>query len=176
MPRSTVLLESWNIYAIRDDNSDGYLDAGELSDATLDETDAVTGAYSFSLAPGRYFICEETGGSTWTQSSPLSGDADYTAECDDQNATFDPDLATGGYYVTVTSQSTDIEQRLRQLALATKSGSKFEDQDADGSHGGRSTVLARVLERSTPSATTTVTPSSMPASCRDATSLRRPMR
>ncbi|HEU5324463.1 MAG TPA: hypothetical protein VFV59_01115 [Candidatus Limnocylindria bacterium] len=127
-----ALLEGWNIYAIRDDNGDGQLDAAELSDWTLDETDAVTGAYSFSLSPGKYFICEETGGSAWSQSSPASGQTGFTGECDDQNATANPDLAPGGYYITVTSQSTDTGNEFGNFRQGTKSGTKYHDLNADG--------------------------------------------
>ncbi len=69
------------------------------------------GDYSFTPGPGSYFICEsaQNGGSAPGRSRRRSsGDTDYTAECDDQNGTFDLDLATGGYCIAVTSQSTDI--------------------------------------------------------------------
>jgi hypothetical protein len=132
---SDVKLAGWVVDAIRDDNGDGQLDAAELSDMASYTTDATTGAYTFSLAPGKYFVCEEAqkpGETGWLQSSPETGDTGFTAECDDQNATANPDLAPGGYYITVTSQSTDTNNEFGNFKQATKAGVKFHDRNADG--------------------------------------------
>ena len=126
------LLAGWKIFAIHDDNNDGFLDLGELADATMTTTAAVTGAYSFTLAPGNYFICEEVGATGWTQSSPIATDTGATEECDDQQATADPDLAPVGYYINVTSQSTDTNNEFGNFRSGTKSGFKYEDEANNG--------------------------------------------
>ena len=103
-------LAGWRIWAIADGNNDGQLDAGSWPPRSSDLTDAGTGAYSFSLAPGKYFICEEAQrapDTDWSQSSPEVGDTEYTDECDDANATADPDLATAGYYITLDPSEVD---------------------------------------------------------------------
>ena len=138
-------LDGWRIWAIADTGATpGQLEASEVTAAvtasSFYDTDLVTGAYTFSLAPGNYFICEETQ-TGWNQTSPQVGDTDFTTECGDQNGTAEPDLATGGYYITVTSQSTDTNNEFgnRQPpgnGNGTKSGHKYEDENANGNDDG----------------------------------------
>ncbi|MDQ2636257.1 MAG: hypothetical protein M3Y83_05185 [Actinomycetota bacterium] len=129
-------LSGWKIWAIRDANANGELEQSEYDAAvTANSFDVTDPGYSFSLAPGKYFICEETQ-SGWTQSSPQAGDTDFTAECDDLNATVSPDLATGGYLITVTSGSVDTGNEFGNFQAGTKSGTKFEDENANGTDDG----------------------------------------
>ena len=81
-------------------------------------TDA-NGAYSFSVAPGSYTVCE-TVPTGYTQSFPTSG-----ANC----------AAHGGglgYAITLTSGQTDSDNDFGNFQNATVSGMKFKDADADG--------------------------------------------
>src|SRR6266508_730655 len=84
-------------------------------------TTDVNGDYSFSVAPGSYTVCE-TVPTGFTQSFPTAG-ADCTGH----------DGASGfGYAITLTSGETDSGNDFGNFRNATKSGTKFEDLDADG--------------------------------------------
>jgi len=118
-------------------NADGVRDAGEpgIADVQIHlfgtdgagnavhqhaTTDA-NGAYSFSVAPGSYTVCESVPAG-FTQSFPSSG-----ADCAGH------DGASGfGYAITLTSGETDSGNDFGNFRNATKSGTKFEDLNADG--------------------------------------------
>ncbi len=125
-------LSGWSIKAIRDDG-DAEMEATDAVAANITSTTTDgSGNYSFTLAPGTYFVCEsaQNGGSGWTQSSPQSGDTGYTAECGDADAP--AGLAAAGYYVTITSQSSEINNEFGNYKSGTKSGFKYEDENANG--------------------------------------------
>ncbi|MGH2489612.1 MAG: SdrD B-like domain-containing protein, partial [Candidatus Limnocylindria bacterium] len=115
-------LAGWTIKAYADNDSSGTLNAGDTLAAT-DTTDAVTGAYSFSLDPGDYVICEVLQAG-WTQSEPVNTICDFDA--------IDATLADGGYAVTITSGSTEENNDFGNWRQGTKSGSKFNDESNDG--------------------------------------------
>ena len=64
-------LGGWRIEAYADDGdgtmSQAEFDAGEVA---FDVTDAATGAYSLTLDPGDYIVCEVLQ-ANWTQSAPI---------------------------------------------------------------------------------------------------------
>src|SRR4029453_2776896 len=70
---------------------------------------------------GHYLVCE-VAQATWTQSAP-----DNT-KC----AAGSPTLADGGFAVTITSGSSEPNNNFGNFQQGTKSGVKFEDEDADG--------------------------------------------
>ena len=89
-------LNGWTIYVYEDDGDTAdMLDANDTQ-VTSDMTSG-SGAYSFSLTPGDYIVCE-VGQSNWTQTEPVN------SVC-----AADPDtlgLEDGGYAFTVTSGQT----------------------------------------------------------------------
>jgi hypothetical protein len=125
-------LAGWTINAYADTDQNGVLSLAEYNAGTAatDVTDA-TGAYSLSLNPGgahagKYIVCE-VAQATWTQSAP--GGAD---ECTGGVPTLAPD----GWAITITSGSTDTGNDFGNYQNGTKSGTKFEDEDADGTDDG----------------------------------------
>ncbi|MGH2489360.1 MAG: SdrD B-like domain-containing protein, partial [Candidatus Limnocylindria bacterium] len=118
-------LVGWTIKAFNDNDSSGTLNAGDTLAAT-DVTDA-TGAYSFSLDPGDYVVCEVLQ-ANWTQSEPSN------AICDDD--TIDATVADGGYAVTITSGSSEPGNDFGNFQVGTKSGHKYEDENANGADDG----------------------------------------
>ncbi len=84
------------IKAFRDDDGDGVKDAGEIGTPDYTATTAeTTGAYSMSMTPGKYWVCEVVAGS-WTQSFP-SG-----TTCSGITG-----VGAGGYYIDLDSNETD---------------------------------------------------------------------
>ena len=120
-------LADWTINAYADTDGDGVLDATEYAAGAedTDDTDA-TGAYELSLDPGKYVVCEETESAAWTQSAPNN------TICAAGAATLEP----GGWAITITSGSTDTGNDFGNFQNGTKSGTKFEDLDADGTDDG----------------------------------------
>src|SRR2546422_7345535 len=108
-------LPGWTINAYVDANGNGMLDAGETTVATSAVTDGV-GAYSLSLNPGKYIICEVQQ-APWTQSEPAN------TKCG---------ASSGGYAVTVTSGSTESGNNFGNFQKGTKSGVKFNDLNGNG--------------------------------------------
>jgi len=108
-------LAGWTIRAYVDANGNGMLDAGETTVATSAVTDG-SGAYSLSLNPGKYIICEVQQ-APWTQSQPAN------TKCG---------ASSGGYAVTVTSGSTDPGNNFGNFQKGTKSGVKFNDLNGNG--------------------------------------------
>ena len=84
-----------------------------------DTTDA-NGDYSISVAPGSYTVCE-TVPAGYTQSFPTSGPSCAGHE----------DASGFGYSITLTSNQTDAGNDFGNFQNATKSGTKFDDLDAD---------------------------------------------
>jgi hypothetical protein len=120
-----------------DSNGDGDRDAGEpglagvqihlfgtdgLGRAVhLHRTTSATGAYSFSVAPGNYTVCE-TVPAGYTQSFPTSGPS-----CSGHSG------ASGiGYSITLTSGQVDSGNDFGNFQNGTKSGTKFEDVNGNG--------------------------------------------
>ncbi len=116
-------LENWVIRAYEDDG-DGALAGGETIHDS-DTTDS-NGDYSLSLDPGDYVVCEvaQTG---WTQSAPAN------TNC----AAGDADLADGGHAeLGVTSGQQLTDNHFGNFQDATKTGTKFNDLDGDGTKDG----------------------------------------
>jgi hypothetical protein len=83
-------------------------------------TDA-NGNYSISVPPGNYTVCESVPAG-WTQSFPTSG-----ASCSGHNN------ASGfGYAITLRSGEVDSGNDFGNFQNGTKSGTKFEDLNANG--------------------------------------------
>jgi SdrD B-like domain len=112
-------LAGWVIRAYADPNENGVLDPGETTIADFDTTDS-NGDYLLSLDPGHYVVCEVLQ-STWIQSEPTGSACDAIAG-----------LGDGGYAIVVTSGSTDTGNDFGNFQNATKTGTKFDDLDADG--------------------------------------------
>jgi hypothetical protein len=85
-----------------------------------------TGAYSFSVSPGSYTVCEADA-ANWTQSYPGSG-ANCTGHTD--GGTFTP--APIGYAITLTSGQVDSGNDFGNFRNATKTGTKFSDLNGNG--------------------------------------------
>ena len=86
-------LPGWTIRAYADANGNGVLDTGEAVAATT-TTDA-TGAYSLTLAPGRYVVCEVMQ-ANWAQTQPAN------AVCGAVGG-----LGRGGYGIALASGAVD---------------------------------------------------------------------
>ncbi len=108
-------LPGWTIQAFVDTNLNGTRDAGENTVAASTVTGA-GGAYSMSLSPGRYIVCE-TLQATWFQSFPANTACGATA---------------GGWGITLTSGQLDDNNDFGNYQRATKTGMKFDDLNADG--------------------------------------------
>jgi hypothetical protein len=96
-------LPGWEITLIGTDGMGNVVNETETTDAN--------GDYSFSVPPGDYEVCEtlQTG---WIQSYPATAD--------------------GCYDITLASQDVDADNDFGNYRAASKSGTKFEDTDADG--------------------------------------------
>src|SRR5262249_57322760 len=92
-------LPGWDIRAYTDSNGNGVRDNGETTFA-LSTTDA-SGAYSFSLNPGKYVVCEVLQ-ATWNQYRPR-----VNTICKRVANTDQPALAAAGLAVTITTASTE---------------------------------------------------------------------
>jgi uncharacterized membrane protein len=112
-------LAGWTIRAYADTNGDGTLQAGETTIAASTTTD-VSGAYSLSLNPGKYVVCE-VAQAGWTQSAPANTKCSAIAG-----------LAPGGWGITLTSGQTDADNDFGNFQPATKTGMKFHDLNGNG--------------------------------------------
>src|SRR6266508_1491680 len=133
-------LNGWPIKVYRDSDADKVLDAGEatpVATTTTSTIGGVAGSYLFSaLAAGTYIVCEaaqppaDSGLPTsgWNESLPSAGQAD-AADCTSQSG--DTTLAAVGRAFTLAGQS-ETGNDFGNFRNATKSGTKFEDLDADG--------------------------------------------
>ena len=92
-------LGGWEIRAYADDDpQNGVLDEAELAAGPVaTTTTSDSGAYSFTLEPGSYIICEVQQAG-WTQTFPTGA----PAECD-----VDPSLGAQGYAVTLAAGEND---------------------------------------------------------------------
>src|SRR5439155_1050041 len=114
-------LAGWTISAYTDGNGDGTLSATEAVavPAATAITD-VTGAYTLTLNPGTYVVCEVLQ-PTWTQSRPAN------TKCAAGTG-----LGPSGYALTVTSGSSETGNDFGNFQQGTKSGVKFNDLNANG--------------------------------------------
>jgi hypothetical protein len=113
-------LSGWTIKAFVDSDGDGVLDAGETTVGGSDVTDA-NGDYSISLTPGKYVVCEVLQAG-WIQSEP-AGNTKCAA---------DTSLGAAGYAEDLSSNESVSGNDFGNYQNATKSGLKFEDENADG--------------------------------------------
>ena len=116
-----------NIYA---DDGDGVLSAAEFTAGAVgtDVTDAGTGVYSISnLAPGDYIVCEVSQ-PDWVQTAPGGTD-----ECAGSGT-----LGADGWAITLMSGQTDLGNDFGNFQLLDKTGSKYVDDEGDGSITGDS--------------------------------------
>ncbi len=115
-------LAGWVVKAYADDG-DGTLDATEAGAAAVDsDTTGAGGAYTLTLDPGDYVVCEELQAS-WFQSAPAGSRCDLVVGAGD-----------GGHAVTVTSGSSATGKDFGNYQQGTVSGLKFRDDDANGSN------------------------------------------
>ena len=114
-------LSGWEIRAYTDDNGDGTLQAGETTIADSDTTTG-TGAYELQLDPGKYVVCEVLQNG-WFEREPVEGDNRCAAISG---------LGADGYAITVTSGSSEVNNDFGNFRQGTKSGIKYEDDNADG--------------------------------------------
>ncbi len=105
------------IRAYADANGDGLTTTGETFVSTT--TDA-SGNYSFTLTPGKYVVCEVLQAG-WIQSFP-AGDDECTLT----------GLGADGWAITLTSNQTDSGNDFGNYRNATKTGTKFNDLNNNG--------------------------------------------
>ncbi len=123
----------WTIKLYKDDGSTtGVLDGTDTLTSTT--TSLVDGSYSFSnLGPGTYFVCEASV-TDWVQSYPNASTADPSGEAIYAHCDMIGGNAAYGYKFT-TASGTDLSGNdFGNWTYATKSGMKFQDQDANGSY------------------------------------------
>ena len=127
-------LAGWTITAFVDANSDGILQQTEIDAGAADSdvTNAM-GVYSLTLDPGDYIIVE-TEQATWFESP------------DDDTTEVNP-LGLGsfgnyGYAITLTSGEVDSGNDFANYQQATKNGTKYEDENADGDRDAEDSGLA----------------------------------
>ena len=110
-------LEDWQIHLFGTDGQGNSVHEHDTTDAN--------GDYSFSVDPGNYTVCE-TQQNGWTQSMP-GAEGNGIVSCAGH------DGATGlGYAISLDSNETDSGNDFGNYRAATKSGTKFEDLNADG--------------------------------------------
>ena len=154
-------LSGWTIRAYVDTSGDGILQATETTIAASDTTVA-GGAYSLSLNPGKYVVCEVKQ-ATWTQSRPTGTLCSLLPAGEN--------VAPGGYAVTITSGSTEPNNDFGNFQQGTKSGNEVSGPrtpTAAGTPMASTTSPATPMTRSgspTGRSAPTSTPAAM-ASCR----------
>jgi len=87
-------------------------------------TNATTGAYSFTVDPGSYIVCEDEEAS-WTQSAPSNSTCSSVTAHED-----------GGYGPTVTSGGSSSDNDFANYRLGSISGKKWSDLDNNGKDAG----------------------------------------
>ncbi len=107
-------LTGWGITAYVDVNGNGTKDAADTTVAATTTTGS-GGTYTLSLAPGKYIVCE-TQQANWTQSFPANTACGASA---------------GGWGITLTSGQLDSNNDFGNYRQATKTGTKFEDLNAN---------------------------------------------
>ena len=121
-----MALSGWTIRAYADTNGNGILEAGETTVACHRHDGFVTGAYSLTLNPGSYVICEridDKPGYSQTQPNPTAA----PIRCGDLPA--GQGVAPGGYPVTVTGGSATANQDFGNRQKGT-----IEAQEGLGRH------------------------------------------
>jgi hypothetical protein len=117
---------AWSIRAYRDNGAgggtagDGILQAGETSIAGTTTTSTTTGAYSLTLDPGSYVLCEVVQ-ANWFQSAPAN------TKC-----TAISGVGAGGQAVAVTSGSSATNRDFGNYQDATINVTKYLDKNASG--------------------------------------------
>ena len=114
-------LSGWVIRAYSDTNGDGVLQAGETTIADSDTTTA-TGAYELQLNPGNYVVCEVLQ-ANWFQREPVEANNRCAAIAG---------LGPDGYALAMTSGASHTGNDFGNFRQGTKSGIKYEDDNADG--------------------------------------------
>ncbi|MFC1983366.1 SdrD B-like domain-containing protein, partial [Chloroflexota bacterium] len=132
MDGSDAGLGGWTIAAFTDNDDSGDLSAGD----TLADSDATdgNGDYELTLDPGRYIVVEQVSDQSGWFESP---DADTTSV-----NTFNANYGEYGYDITLTSGQEDTGNDFANYQHATKSGTKYEDLDANGLMDGSDAGLA----------------------------------
>jgi len=90
-------LPGWTIKVFNDNDNSNSLNTGDTFDTSM-VTAAVTGAYSFSLDPGEYIVCEVLQAG-WVQTAPNNLICDFES--------VDATVANGGFAVTISSGSSE---------------------------------------------------------------------
>ena len=108
-------LPGWTINAYADANGNGVKDVLETTIVASTVTGA-GGAYSMSLLPGKYIVCEVQQ-ALWTQSFPANN------ACG---------TGLGGWGITLTSGQLDSGNDFGNWTTATKTGTKFNDLNGNG--------------------------------------------
>src|SRR5207247_2904504 len=102
-------------------DGDGTLSATEAAAApAASATTNGSGAYTLTLNPGTYVVCEVPQ-PTWTQSRPVN------TKCAAGTG-----LGPGGYALTVTSGSSETGNDFGNFQQGTKTGAKFNDLNGNG--------------------------------------------
>jgi protocatechuate 3,4-dioxygenase beta subunit len=157
-------LSGWTIRVYADANGDGDLDnTGEFAAGPVfaTTTDA-NGDYSFpSLIPGtKYIVCEVAQGG-WQQSGPAG--AGMTGICDVPSVA--DGLGPNGYAIQLTPGQVDSGNDFGNYRPASKSGTKFNDLDADGvKDGGEPGVSGLTIKLLNAAGTTVVATTTTDAS------------
>ena len=125
-------LSGWTIRAYADTNGDGILQVGETTISASATTAASTGAYSLTLNPGNYVICERID----NQPGFLQAQPNPTAapiRCGSLPAA--QGVAPGGYGVAVVAGGSLISRDFGNYRQGSVSGTKFNDPNGDGNLG-----------------------------------------
>ena len=101
-----------------------YTDVATPVLVTSTTTNTTTGAYSLSLNPGNYIICEVVQ-SGWAQSAPANTFCSAISG-----------VAAGGHKVTVTSASSAAAKDFGNQTRGSISGQKFNDHNGNGMDNG----------------------------------------
>ncbi|MFC2042200.1 SdrD B-like domain-containing protein [Chloroflexota bacterium] len=122
MDGSDTGLDDWTIAAFADNDDSGTLSSGD--DITDTNVTAGGGNYQLTLDPGRYIVVEQVSNqSSWFESP----DADTTLV-----NSYDSDYGQYGYDITLESGDSETGNDFGNYQQATKSGTKYEDLDANG--------------------------------------------
>ena len=109
-------LPGWTIFAFVDANGNGIRDNGENTIARRPGVTGEDGAYSLSLKPGKYVVCEVAAGRL---DAVLSRSAATAA-------------TAAGWAITLAVGQVDSGNDFGNYRKATKSGIKFEDTNRNG--------------------------------------------
>ncbi|HEY3208338.1 MAG TPA: S8 family serine peptidase, partial [Actinomycetota bacterium] len=164
-----VPLSGWTIRAYVDSNGDGMLQAGETTIAASATTAPPTGAYSLTVNPGKYVICERVDDQAgFSQTQPSNSNC--AALPGGQG------VAGGGYAATVTSGSSTLNQIFGNTQGADLSISKSDSPDPvttgtpltytiDVSNGGPLAATSVTVTDALPAGTTYVSASGSGWTC-----------